>query len=59
MNIFTMTLVIDHVQMVLITLTLQPIPVKIVTKDVKFVKMKPIPNVPNVTIHGFFSKTIV
>jgi hypothetical protein len=59
MNIFTMILVIDHVQMVPITPLLQAIPVKTVTPDVLFVKTKLIPDVLNVTIHGFFSKTHV
>jgi accessory gene regulator protein AgrB len=59
MNIFTMILVTDHVQMVLITLLLQAIPVKTVTLDVLSVKTKLIPNVLNVTIHGSSSETTV
>lgn len=58
-NIYTMLNVIYHVQTEPITVKSQKKPVKTVTKDVPSVKMKPIPDVLNVTTHGYFSVTTV
>jgi hypothetical protein len=60
-NIYITILVITHVHKELMPKnTLMPkTSVKIVTKDVLSVLMKPITNVLNVTIHGYSSETLV
>jgi hypothetical protein len=59
MNIYITILVINHVQMELITKKSQKKLVRIVTKDVLSVLTKLILNVLNVTIHGSSSETTV
>jgi hypothetical protein len=59
MNIYITILVINHVQMELITKKSQKKLVRIVTKDVLSVLTKLILDVLNVTIHGYSSETTV